>query len=86
MSQLETILYNGLVWFRWVGIIAIAIVAMAILISEGAKEKLSPGKVLTVAGSGVLAAVLFWVLPTVINYARQDTNITIVPDTVGLYR
>jgi uncharacterized membrane protein len=85
MSNLESVLYNMLVWFRWVGIIAIAIVAMAVLISEGAKEKLSPGKILTVAGSGVLAAVLFWILPTLINYARSDATVEIAPDTV-LYR
>ncbi len=83
MSNLETVLYDVLLVFRWVGIIAIAITAMAILISEGAKEKLSPGKVLTVAASGVLAAALFWVLPTLINYARSDADLIVPNNPVG---
>jgi uncharacterized membrane protein len=87
MSNLESVLYSVLLVFRWVGIVAIAILAMAFLISEGAKEKLSPGKILTVTGSGILAAVMFWVLPTIINYARSDAN-EIVPNTPvgGIYQ
>jgi hypothetical protein len=83
MSSLESVLFNVLVVFRWVGIVAIAIVAMAILISEGAKSKLSPGKILVVAGSGVLAAVLFWVLPTLINLARTDADLVVPNAPVG---
>jgi hypothetical protein len=85
MSSLESVLFNVLLVFRWVGIVAIAIVAMAILISEGAKSKLSPGKILTVAASGLLAAALFWSLPTLIGYARDDAIVQIAPEG-GLYR
>ncbi|MEV5652534.1 hypothetical protein AB0L57_30155 [Nocardia sp. NPDC052254] len=78
-SQLSFILYNVLVFVRWAGIIIIAIAGMALLISEGIKSRLSPTKVLGVAASAILAAILFWILPTVVNYARVDSN-RIVPD------
>jgi hypothetical protein len=86
MSFLQTVLYDFLLQFRWLGIIAIALVAMAVLITEGAREKLSPTKLLTVTASGVLAAVLFWTLPTVIDYARSDADLIIPAPVGGLYR
>lgn len=86
MSNLSNILYGVLVFVRWAGLILITIISMGVLISEAAKSKLSPGKILGVAGSAILAAVLFWMLPTLVNYARSDVN-TIVPDhPVGSYR
>lgn len=83
-TSLESILTSVMLTFRWVGITAISIVSMALLISEAAKSKLSPAKIFTVAGSGVLAGVLFWVLPTVIFWARGDAE-TIVPSDSILY-
>ncbi|ONM46341.1 hypothetical protein [Nocardia donostiensis] len=86
MSNLSNILYGVLIFVRWAGLILITIISMGVLISEAAKSKLSPGKVLGVAGSAILAAVLFWMLPTLVNYARSDAN-TIVPDhPIGGYR
>ncbi|MFD4405522.1 hypothetical protein ACFWPH_22470 [Nocardia sp. NPDC058499] len=79
MSNLSNILYGILVFVRWAGLILITIVSMAVLISEAAKSKLSPAKILGVAGSAILAAVLFWMLPTLVNFARADANM-IVPD------
>lgn len=85
-TQLGTILYSVLIIFRWIGLIILTIASMAILISESTKNKLSPGKVLAVAGSAIIAAVVFWILPTVVNYARVDSS-TIVPDhPIGGYR
>ncbi|AHH16392.1 hypothetical protein [Nocardia nova] len=78
-SQLSFILYNVLVFVRWAGIIIIAIAGMALLISEGIKSKLSPTRVLGVAAAAIMAAVLLWILPTMVNYARVDSN-RIVPD------
>ena len=86
MSYLESFIYNFMVSFRWLGIIAIAIVAMAVLLSEAAKEKLSPGKILTVTGSGVLAAVMFWILPTLVDYARTDADAIVPNQPIGTYR
>lgn len=86
MSNLSNILYGVLVFIRWAGLILITIISMGVLIAEAAKSKLSPAKILGVAGSAILAAVLFWMLPTLVNYARSDAN-TIVPDhPVGSYR
>ncbi|MFC9897810.1 hypothetical protein ACFVMC_29325 [Nocardia sp. NPDC127579] len=59
---------------------------MAVLISEAAKSRLSPAKILTVAASAVLAAVLFWVLPSLVNYARSDSGIIVPDHPVGGYR
>lgn len=83
MTYLGDILYSALLYFRWVGIIAITILSMAILISEAAKSKLSPAKILTVAGSGLLAAILFWVLPVVIDYARRDVTPIVPAGPIG---
>lgn len=86
MNNLSNILYGVLIFVRWAGLILITIISMGVLISEAAKSKLSPGKILAVAGSAILAAVLFWMLPTIVNYARSDAN-TIVPDQpVGSYQ
>ena len=78
-TQLAQILTIILYALRWGGLIVITIISLALLISEGAKSKLSPGRILTVVGSAVLAAVLFWLLPTLINYARTDTD-TVLPN------
>lgn len=87
MTSIGEMLYGVIVQFRLIGIIIIAIVAMAMLITEGAKSRLSPGKIFSIAGSGILAGVLFWILPSVINYASQDAN-TVVPNAPvgGFYR
>ena len=67
---LTTVLYT----FRWIGLAILTIASMAILISEAAKSKLSPGKVLAVAGSAIVAAVIFWILPTIVSDATSDSN------------
>ncbi|MBF4997595.1 hypothetical protein A5780_07090 [Nocardia sp. 852002-20019_SCH5090214] len=86
MHNLNALLYYILLVVRALGIIVITILAMGILISEAAKSKLSPTKVLGVVGSAILAAVLFWMLPTLVNYARSDAT-SVVPDQpVGRYR
>ncbi|MEU4314153.1 hypothetical protein [Nocardia sp. NPDC024068] len=79
MGNLSNILYGILIFVRWAGLILITILSMGVLIAEAAKSKLSPGKILGVTGSAVLAAVLFWMLPTLVNYARGDAGM-IVPD------
>ncbi|MBB5918781.1 putative membrane protein [Nocardia transvalensis] len=85
-TQLGIILEYILESVRWLGMIIIAIVGIGLLISEGAKSKLSPSRILMVAGSALLAAVLLWILPTLINYARVDAN-NVVPDhPIGSYR
>ncbi|MDO3648251.1 hypothetical protein [Nocardia mangyaensis] len=84
-SSLTNMLYGILLFVRWAGLILIAIVGIGVLISEAVKERLSPGKVLAVAGSAILAGVLIWVLPTLINYSRAEVG-TIIPDRpVGGY-
>ncbi|WP_405136703.1 hypothetical protein [Nocardia sp. NBC_01388] len=85
-TQLGNILESVLLVFRWIGLIILTIASMAILISESTKSKLSPGKVLAVAGSAIIAAVVFWILPTLVNYARVDSD-TIIPNApIGGYR
>ncbi|NUS42720.1 MAG: hypothetical protein HOQ24_03355 [Mycobacteriaceae bacterium] len=84
MTSLESTLQSVLLEFRTLGMVLIAMIAMALLISEGAKSKLSPGKILTVVGSGILAAGLFWVLPTIISYVQSDAEV-VVPSS-GLFR
>ncbi|MET9489841.1 hypothetical protein [Nocardia sp. NPDC006630] len=85
-TQLGNILESVLLVFRWIGLIILTIASMAILISESTKSKLSPGKVLAVAGSAIVAAVVFWILPTLVNYARVDSD-TIIPNApIGGYR
>ncbi|WP_040834061.1 hypothetical protein [Nocardia brevicatena] len=86
MSNLSNILYGVLVFIRWAGLILITIISMGVLIAEAAKSKLSPAKILGVAGSAILAAVLFWMLPTLVNYARSDANIIVPDHPVGSYR
>ncbi len=86
MQHLNSLLYYILLVVRALGIIVITILSMGILISESAKSKLSPAKVLGVVGSAILAAVLFWMLPTIVNYARSDAT-SVVPDQpIGRYR
>lgn len=86
MGYLSTILYNALIFVRWAGLILITILSMGVLISEAAKSRLSPAKILAVAGSAVLAAVLFWILPTLVNYARTDSTIVVPDAPIGGYR
>ncbi|MFF2554725.1 hypothetical protein ACFVUS_27240 [Nocardia sp. NPDC058058] len=84
-TQLGNILYGILLIFRWIGLIILTIASMAILISEATKNKLSPARVFAVTGSAIVAAVLFWILPTIVNYAREDSRV-IVPDfPIGKY-
>ncbi len=85
MHNLNALLYYILLVVRALGIIVITILSMGVLISEAAKSKLSPAKILGVVGSAILAAVLFWMLPTIVNYARSDAT-SVVPDQpVGRY-
>lgn len=86
MHNLNSLLYYILLVVRALGIIVITILAMGILISESAKSKLSPTKVLGVVGSAILAAVLFWMLPTIINYARSDATAVVPDQPVGRYQ
>lgn len=86
MHNLNALLYYILLVVRALGIIVITILSMGVLISEAAKSKLSPAKILGVVGSAILAAVLFWMLPTIVNYARSDAT-SVVPDQpVGRYQ
>ncbi|WP_063044592.1 hypothetical protein ACQPZ2_13335 [Nocardia pseudovaccinii] len=87
-SQMSIILYNGLIFIRWAGMIVIAGCGMVLLISEGVKSKLSPGKLIGVTLSALMAGILFWTLPTLLNYARVDSNSRIVQDQPigGMYR
>jgi uncharacterized membrane protein (DUF373 family) len=78
-TQLSQILEIILYAVRWGGLIIITIVSMAVLVTQATKSKLSPGTILTVVGSALLAAVLFWILPTLINYARTDAD-TVLPN------
>lgn len=86
MGNLSNILYGILIFVRWAGLILITILSMAVLIHEAVSSKLSPAKILAVVGSAVLAAVLFWVLPTLVNYARTDSNIIVPDHPIGGYR
>ncbi|NUS44698.1 MAG: hypothetical protein HOQ24_13545 [Mycobacteriaceae bacterium] len=86
MSNLSNILYGVLLFVRWAGIILIAIVGIAMIISEGAKSKLSPGKLLAVGASAILAAVLVWTLPSLVNYARSDAGVVVPDHPIGGYR
>ncbi|NKY54008.1 hypothetical protein [Nocardia vermiculata] len=86
MHNLNALLYYILLVVRALGIIVITILAMGILISEAAKSKLSPTKVLGVVGSAILAAVLFWMLPTLVNYARADATGVVPDQPVGRYQ
>ncbi|MEV0032792.1 hypothetical protein [Nocardia sp. NPDC050793] len=85
-SNLGNLLYGVLLWIRWVGLILIAIVAVGLLISDGAKTKLSPNRIFVVAASALLAAVMIWVTPTLINYARKDANMYVPNYPVGTYQ
>ncbi|MEV0359737.1 hypothetical protein AB0H71_27130 [Nocardia sp. NPDC050697] len=79
MSSLTSILVIVLNFVRWAGLIVIAIVAIGILIAESARTKLAATRVIGVGASAVLAGVVLWVLPALINYARIDSN-SIVPN------
>ncbi|WP_331723085.1 hypothetical protein [Nocardia sp. NBC_00511] len=84
--HLLQILTNIMEEGRWFGIVILTIGSGGILISEAFRNRLSPGRVALVAGSAIFAGVVFWILPSVINYGRVDSG-TIVPDyPIGGYR
>lgn len=86
MNNITNILYSILLFTRFAGIIVIAILGIMFLITEGARSKLSPGKIIAVGASTLLAAFVLWTLPSLVNYARSDSR-TIVPDhPIGGYR
>ncbi|MEU2014025.1 hypothetical protein [Nocardia sp. NPDC019302] len=86
MGNLSNILYGILIFVRWGGMIIIAIVTIAVTISNAASSKLSPSKILVTFGSGLLAGVVIWILPTTINYARTDANLIVPDHPIGGYR
>ncbi|MEV0297664.1 hypothetical protein [Nocardia sp. NPDC050710] len=86
MGNLSEILVRILLFVRWAGLILITILAISVLITESAKSKLSPAKILGVAGSAILAAVMLWMLPTLVNYARTDANLIVPDHPIGGYR
>ncbi len=79
MRNLTDILVIILNFVRYAGLIVITILAIGVLIFEGARTKLSAMRIVGVAGSAVLAGVVLWVLPALINYARIDSN-SVVPN------
>lgn len=78
-TQFAVIFYNILIVVRWVGAIVIVIVTTGLLVTEAARSRLSPTRVVGVACTGIFAVVLIWTLPSLANYARTDAN-RIVPD------
>ncbi|MFE9575188.1 hypothetical protein ACFYO1_02285 [Nocardia sp. NPDC006044] len=68
------------------GLVIVGLVSTYVLIAEAAKSKLSAARIITVAASAILAGVVLWILPSLINYARYDVS-TFVPDyPIGGYR
>ncbi|MBF6301264.1 MULTISPECIES: hypothetical protein [Nocardia] len=86
MGNLSNILYGILIFVRWGGLIIIAIITIGVVISEGAKSRLSPARIIVVFFSGIMAGVVIWILPTTINYARTDANLIVPDHPVGGYR
>lgn len=85
-ASLNTILFNGSALVRLGGLTCIAIISTYVLVAESARTKLAPGTIVKVAACAVLAAICVWTVPTLINYARIDTERYIVPDhPVGGY-
>ncbi|MBL1079748.1 hypothetical protein JK358_35640 [Nocardia sp. 2] len=84
-SSLTDILYRATSMTRVAALICLGAVATWLIIADGAKDKLSPGKVLGIAASAVLAAILIWTLPTLINYARVDSERIVPAHPVGGY-
>lgn len=86
MNSLYLILTNILSVVRYAGIIVITIGGLWMLLTGSIESRFSPAKVFAIAASAVLAAVLFWILPDLVSYARNDTT-SIVPDNpVGVYK
>ncbi|WP_442939599.1 hypothetical protein [Nocardia sp. CY41] len=83
---MSNILYGILIFVRWGGLIIIAIITIGVLISEAAKSRLSPGRIILVFGSGLMAGVAIWILPTAMNYARTDANLIVPDHPIGGYR
>ncbi|MEU0539036.1 hypothetical protein [Nocardia sp. NPDC005978] len=86
MGALATFLTRALLEFRWLGTIILAFIAGGVLIADAAKSRLSPGKMLLTVGSGLLAVVLFWTLPSLINYVRSDSGNIVPNQPIGNYR
>lgn len=86
MGSLSTIAYGALLFFRWTGSIGLGIFAMAVLFSESIRSRMSPGRIMQVVASSLLAMVLFWTLPTLMNYARTDSRIVVPNAPIGSYR
>jgi hypothetical protein len=76
-SSFSHIAYQILLWVRYVGIILLTIGGMVILGTEALRSKLSPAKVLGVAASAIIAAVLFWILPDLVSMARSDVQTSV---------
>ncbi|WP_280264950.1 hypothetical protein [Nocardia wallacei] len=85
-SQFGVILSEVLQFVRWAGLICLTIVILGIFLSEAARSRLSPGRIIVVAATGLLAAVLFWLLPTLVNYARVDSNAVVPDHPIGSYQ
>lgn len=86
MNNLTNVLYGVLIVVRWGGIIIIAIISIGVVISESAKSRLSPMKIIVVVFSGGLGGVAIWILPTIVNLARVDANLIVPDHPVGGYR
>ncbi|MFG1792741.1 hypothetical protein [Nocardia sp. NPDC049149] len=61
------------------GLFVIVLIAIGVLVSSGARDKLSLGRTAMILAGAVFAGVAIWVLPSLINYARYDVG-TIVPE------
>lgn len=85
MNSFYVILENILLFVRYAGIIVITIGGLAVLAVDSIRSRFSPSKVLGIAASALVAAVLFWILPDLVSYARYGSN-TIVPNVpIGSY-
>lgn len=71
MGAYYNILDLVLTFVRFAGLTVIFIAALVIFIHDAIKSKLSPARMFTVAASAIIAGVLFWVLPGLIEDARQ---------------
>ncbi|KAA8881893.1 hypothetical protein F3087_40200 [Nocardia colli] len=88
MNNTGAVLYNVMMYFRAFGLIGIAIAGMWAVFSEvgKGKENMSMLKTLSILAGTLVAAIVFIVLPTMVNYIRSDFS-TIVPDhPIGGYR
>ena len=79
MHSLLQILQIVLNFARLGGVVAIALIAIFTVVTRAAQSKLSPGQTILVVASALLAGAAIWVLPSLINFVREDSN-SIVPD------